>query len=159
MPDRGNPSGFGSRHFSGTSKLAAVKSRESTHILRGPLSFAEYVNRKRREVEQLQTQYRRSLRNFPWVSPIRGLRVKVVEHGDRRIRLAEFSEVFQETGWCTKGHFGLVVSGRASIVFARRAVECQVGDVVMIPQGQKHKHRVEVPRGGKIRFAFYEECS
>ena len=51
------------------------------------------------------------IEGIPWTQLAPGLREKRDEAGERRFRLLEFSEPFQEPDWCMKRHAGYVLEG------------------------------------------------
>lgn len=65
--------------------------------------------------------------SLPWESPLAGIRFKAYREGGKQIRLAEFTPEFIESGWCEKGHIGLVLEGTLEVRFK--------GHVVVYPQG------------------------
>lgn len=94
---------------------------------------------------------------IPWTSPMAHVREKVHVHGGQRLRLAEFGREFVESGWCTRGHVGYVLSGTMEIAFADHAETFTEGDGVFIPPGEPGKHRGRVLTD-TVRFIFVEEA-
>ncbi len=78
--------------------------------------------------------------SLPWNQLAPGLRDKVYETRQRRFRILEFSEPFQEQDWCMKGHAGYVLDGEIVVNVDGRMVTYRAGDVIDIPSGTRHKH-------------------
>ena len=55
--------------------------------------------------------------SIPWDTPAEGVRVKVIERGNKQLRLIEFSKDFVERDWCVSGHIGYVLDGQLNIDF------------------------------------------
>ena len=87
-----------------------------------------------------------------WESPATGVRVKQVQRGDRRIRLIEFSEDFEEADWCRTGHVGFVIDGTLEIDFGSHIVTLSAGDGLFIPPGECSKHKACVRHGKATLF-------
>lgn len=84
-----------------------------------------------------------------------GLRHKVFEHGERRLRLVEYTEEM-EPHWCENGHVGCVLAGCLEIEFAAETLAFSPGDGVFIPSGREHRHMGRV-LSGPVRVLFVEE--
>lgn len=82
-------------------------------------------------------------------------RSKTFEKDGKRIRLVEFSQGYEETGWCEKGHVGYVIEGELEIDFGGgERVRFRQGDGIFIIAGSRHKAR---PIGKKARLFLVEE--
>lgn len=81
-----------------------------------------------------------SLNSLPWNQLAPGLRDKVYETRQRRFRILEFSEPFEEPDWCIKGHAGYVLEGEIVVNVDGRSVTFRAGDVIDLPVGTRHKH-------------------
>jgi len=88
--------------------------------------------------------YKVSFDSLPWQSSSKCARHKIFQHGNRRLRLLEFSKGFVEPDWCTKGHIGYVLSGEIDIDFKGRLVRFAAGDGVFIPAGRGNEHMAKV---------------
>jgi hypothetical protein len=82
--------------------------------------------------------------SLSWQSPTKGVRFKAFLHGNRRLRLVEFSDEFVELEWCMKGHIGYVLEGEGEIDFSGQIVKYSSGDGVFIQAGLEHKHKLKV---------------
>jgi hypothetical protein len=91
-----------------------------------------------------------------WQHPAPGVRFKAFTRAGRKLRLVEFSREFVETGWCTNGHAGYVLSGELEIQFTDHTVRFSAGDGIFIQAGETEKHRAHVP-GGLATLILAEE--
>lgn len=82
--------------------------------------------------------------SLPWQTPLPGARYKASQHGNRRIRLVEFTKGFVEPDWCTKGHIGYVLSGEMDVDFDGQVVRFSAGDGLVIPGGEENRHKATV---------------
>jgi quercetin dioxygenase-like cupin family protein len=94
--------------------------------------------------------------NLPWNSTGTGVRSKTYVDGSRRVRMVEFSEGFEEDGWCTKGHAGIVLEGAFSVDFNGIKERFQTGDIIHIQDGEQDKHRAILATGEKVLIVFFE---
>jgi len=85
--------------------------------------------------------YRIEFNDIPWDSPARGVRVKSLQRGDKKLRLVEFTQEFVEPDWCTKGHIGLVLEGEVAININGVVQNFKAGDGLMIPSGAENRHK------------------
>jgi quercetin dioxygenase-like cupin family protein len=69
-----------------------------------------------------------------------GVRHKVVDQGDTRLRLVEYSQAMPPH-WCARGHHGYVLKGEIEIEYQTGSVTYLQGDGIMIPDGPTHSHR------------------
>ena len=81
---------------------------------------------------------------LPWQSSLKGARHKAFQQGNRKLRLLEFSKGFVEPDWCTKGHMGYVLAGEMDVDFDGQVVRFAAGDGVVVPPGEKNRHKVTV---------------
>jgi quercetin dioxygenase-like cupin family protein len=95
--------------------------------------------------------------DMDWERPAPGVRQKVHTVGDRRMRLVEFSEVFVEHDWCTRGHIGYVLEGNMSVDFDGRIIDFKAGDGIDIPEGAENRHKAKIARGGIVLLLLFEE--
>jgi len=89
-------------------------------------------------------KYRVDFDSLSWDSPVKGARFKVHKHGEKQLRLVEFSKEFAEPDWCGRGHIGYVLEGRADLDFNGKVETLHAGDGVFIPAGEQHKHKLKV---------------
>lgn len=99
-----------------------------------------------------------AFRNMEWESPAPGIRYKSVSRNNRRIRLVEFSEEFDEEDWCTSGHAGYVLEGGLSVDFDGSVLEFSAGDGIFIPPGNDSRHKASVAGGKKALLVLFEEA-
>ena len=88
--------------------------------------------------------YRVNFKSLSWDSPVEGARFKVHRHEGKQLRLVEFSKEFVEPDWCSRGHIGYVLEGKAELDFSGRAETLCAGDGIFIPAGKHHKHKLKV---------------
>jgi quercetin dioxygenase-like cupin family protein len=79
--------------------------------------------------------------DIPWDTPARGVKVKSLVRGDKRLRLVEFTHEFTEPDWCTKGHVGLVLEGEVAININGVVQNFKTGDGLVIPSGEQSRHK------------------
>jgi len=92
---------------------------------------------------------------LPWESPMPGLRCKIAKHGDRRLRLVEYSRELA-AHWCENGHIGYMLEGRFEIEFESVVLTFEPGDGIFIPPGPDHSHKGRVLTD-TVRVIFVEE--
>ncbi|MFQ5695470.1 MAG: cupin domain-containing protein [Terriglobia bacterium] len=80
---------------------------------------------------------------LPWHERV-GARSKTVVLGRRRLRLAEFTQAFEDPEWCAKAHIGYVLEGEVEIDFSGKVDSFKAGDGIFIPGGEGSKHRLKV---------------
>lgn len=88
-------------------------------------------------------QYKVEFSALDWESPIEGVKCKTYSHGDKQIRLVEYSQEVPPH-WCDKGHFGLVLEGEVEMEYPNEKIVYKKGDGVFIPDGEQHKHKGRV---------------
>lgn len=71
----------------------------------------------------------------------------MVEAGDRRLRLLELTETFEEDGWCRHPHWGLLLEGRMELELPTDRVSLQAGDALGLEADETHRHRAHVASG------------
>jgi transcriptional regulator GlxA family with amidase domain len=74
-----------------------------------------------------------------WETPMDGVRCKVRQEGDQRLRLVEYSASMPRH-WCEKGHLGYLLTGEIEIEFERETRVFRAGHGVFIPDGPQHRH-------------------
>jgi ethanolamine utilization protein EutQ (cupin superfamily) len=84
-------------------------------------------------------EYRIDFEMIPWVSPMKGVRHKLVKEGPRLLRLAEYSKEL-EPHWCERGHIGWILEGQLEVRFNDDVLVFNPGDGVFIPAGREHRH-------------------
>ena len=101
-------------------------------------------------------QYRCDFESIQWTTPMAGVRHKLFPFGGRRLRLVEYSSVF-EPHWCERGHAGQILEGRFQIEFNDSTEIFNAGDGIAIPDGPEHRHRATV-LSAVVRALFVEEA-
>jgi ethanolamine utilization protein EutQ (cupin superfamily) len=79
--------------------------------------------------------------SMPWEKPADGIRFKGYEQEGKQIRLVEFTDMFVEPDWCTKGHIVYILEGTLEVNFDGYIVVFNAGDGLFIPAGEKDKHK------------------
>ena len=76
-----------------------------------------------------------------WVSLNSLSRVKKIIQGNRQFRLLELTKGYEEDGWCTEGHIGIVLDGDLDIDFNGVVESFHKGDALQIMNGEEEKHK------------------
>jgi len=100
--------------------------------------------------------YKVDFERIAWESPIPGVRHKVAIAGEARLRLVEYTAAMAPH-WCSRGHVGRILEGRFAIEFAGGTLEFAAGDGVLIPEGERHRHRARV-LSPVVRALFVEKA-
>jgi hypothetical protein len=100
--------------------------------------------------------YKVDFDSLSWQSQVQGCRYKMLQQGNRKLRLVEFSREFIELDWCTKGHIGYVLEGEGKIYFTNCSIELMPGNGIFIPGGIENKHKLHVT-SNKITLILVEE--
>jgi quercetin dioxygenase-like cupin family protein len=82
--------------------------------------------------------------SIEWTEPAPGIRFKAIVQDGRQLRLVEFAQNFVESDWCKKGHIGYVIEGELEINFNGARKRVKSGDGLIIPAGEKAKHKAKV---------------
>jgi quercetin dioxygenase-like cupin family protein len=93
---------------------------------------------------------------LPWESPEPGLRQKAFVSGNQRLRLIEFSNQFEEKGWCTKGHAIHVLEGELTLHMKDGPLRMRQGAIGVIEAGESHSHRVVMSPGQRALLLLFE---
>ena len=80
------------------------------------------------------------------------------QQGELQVRLVEWDKAMVHASWCVKGHVGYVLEGVVEIDIAGEVVRYEAGDVLILPEGEAHKHRPKV-LSEKMRFFSVEKVS
>ena len=91
----------------------------------------------------LMLQYKVNFDNLKWETPIKGVKCKIYKHGEKQLRLVEYSKEMP-LHWCEKGHYGYILDGKLEIEYENEKLVYQTGDGVFIPDGKDIKHRAKV---------------
>ena len=87
-----------------------------------------------------------------------GYRQKIISFEEKQFRLVEFRYGFVEDDWCEKLHLGIVHSGAMIMEFDGKIVQFKEGDIIHIPQGEKHKHKIQMSVGQTVEVMLFEEA-
>lgn len=87
--------------------------------------------------------YKIDFNQIEWESPIKGVKCKAYNYGNKRIRLIEYTKEMPPH-WCEKGHYGLILEGEIEIEYTNEKIVYKKGDGVFIPDGEGHKHKGRV---------------
>ena len=101
--------------------------------------------------------HRIDFESMEWESPADGVRFKVYQQNNKKLRLVEFFKEFVEPDWCTKGHIGYILEGQMEIDFDGTKEVFGPGDGVFIPAGPEHKHKGRVLTD-KVKAILVEEA-
>ena len=75
-----------------------------------------------------------------WESPAPNVRFKAIRRNEVQLRLLEFSRGFIEHDWCSKKHFGYVLSGELALEMPEGTVRVRAGEGIVLP-GADAKHK------------------
>lgn len=82
-----------------------------------------------------------------WENPIDGLQFKQYSNNGQRIRLLKFTDLYDDSLWCDRGHTGMVLEGIVDFIFDNKIERMQMGDAFQIPDGVKYRHKTKVETG------------
>jgi quercetin dioxygenase-like cupin family protein len=84
-----------------------------------------------------------SFSEMPWQQVSDLARQKLIDNGEKRVRLLDLHAGFQEPEWCKRGHTGYIIDGTLHIEFdGGRVQSYAAGEPLLISSGQSHKARV-----------------
>lgn len=78
-------------------------------------------------------------RKMPWQKVSEFASQKMIDDGEKRVRLLKLSPGFQEQDWCSRGHTGYVIDGALVMKFEEESVTYDAGDAILVSVGQPHK--------------------
>ncbi len=107
--------------------------------------------------EQSEPHYRIDLQQMTWQTPLSGIKSKSVQQHDQQLRLVEYKKNLAPH-WCSKGHMGMILEGEMQVEFADEKVLFKKGDGVMIPSGEKHRHKAVILTD-VVKAVFVEEAA
>jgi mannose-6-phosphate isomerase-like protein (cupin superfamily) len=113
-----------------------------------PIEFLQYDKPEK-------TEYRIDLNQQPWQTPMLGVDCKTAQQNGKQLRLVEYDKNLQPH-WCNKGHMGMILKGEMMVEFDQESILFKQGDGVMIPSGERHRHRAVILTE-KVRALFIEE--
>jgi len=88
-------------------------------------------------------EYKIEFDKLEWIERDGGIRDKCIDQNGIRVRLVEYSKEM-EPHWCTKAHYGMILSGLLRVKFKRSSLTFKTGDIVFLPPGDLHKHKAIV---------------
>ena len=94
--------------------------------------------------------------DIEWIQSAQGFRYKELIKGDKKIRLAEYSEGFIENDWCKKGHEGYVVEGILKLNFNGNISIFNRGNDILILEGEENKHKLIIENDDKVLLILIE---
>lgn len=81
--------------------------------------------------------------DMEWQEVSNVARQKLIDNGEKRVRLLLLEPGFQEQEWCKRGHTGYIIGGTLDIEFeGGRMEQYAEGEPLMISPGEPHKARV-----------------
>jgi quercetin dioxygenase-like cupin family protein len=104
----------------------------------------------------MSNTYRIAFNEITWQTAPSGVRFKVYKEGTQQLRLLEFGRDLNHPDWCVTGHIGFVIEGEMEIEFDDEVITYQTGDGIVIPAGEKHRHRPKAV-SEKVKIVFVEE--
>jgi len=93
-----------------------------------------------------------------WIEPAVGIRYKEFVNGDKKMRLAEFTEGFIEEDRCEKAHVGYVLEGVLEIDFEGETTTYKAGDGIWIEEGPENKHKAVMKEGARALLLMFEDA-
>jgi quercetin dioxygenase-like cupin family protein len=102
--------------------------------------------------------YKVKFDELDWVEVGDGMRFKRFQQGELQVRLVEWDKAMVHPSWCLKGHIGYVLEGVVEIDISGTVFLYEAGDVIILPEGEAHKHRPKV-LSEKVRFFAVERVS
>jgi quercetin dioxygenase-like cupin family protein len=85
-------------------------------------------------------QYKIDFDGLDWETPLEGVRHKVLDQDNIRMRLVEYSRDMPPH-WCEKAHNGMVLEGEFEIEFEHETIRYKKGDGLFLPAGSNHRHK------------------
>ena len=83
-----------------------------------------------------------SFSETPWQKVNDFASQKLIDNGEKRVRLLKLLPGFQEQEWCTRGHTGYVIDGALEMEFSEGGNHTySAGDPILVSNGQAHKAR------------------
>ena len=85
-------------------------------------------------------QYKTDFDGLDWETPLEGVRHKVLDQDNIRMRLVEYGREMPPH-WCEKAHYGMVLEGEFEIEFDHETLRYEKGDGLFLPAGSNHRHK------------------
>jgi quercetin dioxygenase-like cupin family protein len=114
-----------------------------------PIEFLQYDDMEK-------TNYRVDWQNLDWQTPMEHVQSKSVQQHGQQLRLVEYAKNLAPH-WCCKGHTGMILEGEMLVEFSQEKVVFKKGDGVLIPGGEKHKHKAVILTD-VVKAVFVEEA-
>ena len=81
--------------------------------------------------------------NMEWQQVSEVAQQKLIDDGEKRVRLLKLETGFQEQEWCNRGHTGYIIDGTLDMEYEDgRSEKYASGDPFLISSGEPHKARV-----------------
>ena len=100
-----------------------------------------------------------SFDDIPWDQVAPGLRVKQQIHGEKQLRLIEFTSDYDDQNWCSAGHSGYVIAGRLTLAYDDGPVDYAEGDALQIEDGLADRHRTVIKQGERAVLFLVEDAT
>jgi len=96
---------------------------------------------------------------MPWQELAPSTKQKQFQTENELIRLLRLEDGFEEIGWCTKGHIGVVMKGEITISINGTEYFYQKGDVLFIPPGPEHRHKAMIASNAFVELFLVEKLT
>jgi quercetin dioxygenase-like cupin family protein len=106
----------------------------------------------------MSQDYKIQFDQMAWFEAGDGMRYKRFQQGELQLRLVEWDRAMVHADWCFKGHIGFVLDGEVEIDIAGKVFSYAKGDVILLPEGEEHRHRPKVLTD-KVQFFSVEKVS
>jgi len=102
--------------------------------------------------------YRIDFDGVDWEPTLEGsARLKRVVRAGKIFRLVELTPATEHPEWCVTGHVGFIVEGEMEIDFDGEVKTFRAGDALIIPHGEKDRHRPRALSERALMFLIEEE--
>ena len=102
--------------------------------------------------------YRIDFAKTDWEPTLEGTaRLKRIARDGRIFRLVELTRAASHPHWCLTGHLGFIVEGEMEIDFDGDVKVFRAGDALVIPAGEKDRHRPRALSDRALMFLIEEE--
>ncbi len=94
--------------------------------------------------DDVSSLYRVAFDQLAWEIVAQGMRQKVFDQQEVRLRIVEYGRDFKESDWCIRGHVGYVIEGEMQIDFDGQITTVRADEAILIPAGRRHRHHATV---------------
>jgi len=98
--------------------------------------------------------YKIDFDKLEWYEKAKGIRDKCVDQNGIRSRLVEYTKEMPPH-WCTKAHYGIILSGKMRVRFPGKSHIYEEGDCLYLPPGDTHTHEAII-LSDMVRVFFIE---